>query len=143
MADCSEAIANQILSMTDEKYEQYASVIDAVCKFGAETLGISKEAMNSFTTLDLSLANSIVDRSKRIEEMEKTLTELVVTTVQDRKIALALRGIVSNLVHISRSAQLVSEVAINRYLETNNDVCQFWKERKSVEDGQYLKKVAA
>jgi phosphate uptake regulator len=143
MADCSEAIANQILSITDEKHGQYASVIDAVCKFGAETLGVSKEAMDSFSMLDISLANRVVDRSKRVEESERSLTELVVTSVQDRKIALALRGVIWNLAQISRSAQMVSEVAMNRYLESNSDVCKFWKERKSGGDVQYLKKVVA
>jgi phosphate uptake regulator len=143
IADCSEAIANQILSMADERHDQYSSVIDEVCKFGAETLGVSKGAMDSFSMLDVSLANRIVDRSKRVKEMEKALTELVVTSVQDRKVALALRGVVWNLAQISRSAQMVSEVAINRYLESNTDVCQFWKERKSGGDVQYLKKVVA
>jgi len=143
IADCSEAIANQILSMSDERHVQYSSVIDEICKFGAETLGVSKGAMDSFSMLDIGLANRIVDRSKRVEEMEKTLTELVVTSVQDRKLALALRGVVWNLAQISRSAQMISEVAMNRYLESNSDVCQFWKERKSGGDVQYLKKVVA
>lgn len=142
-ADCSEAIANQVLSIADEKHDQYSTVLDEVCKFGAETLGVSKEAMDSFTTLDAPLANSIVERSKRLEENEKTLTELVVTSVQDRKLALALRGIVWNLAQISRSSQMVSELALNRYLESNSDICQFWKERKSGGDVQYLKKVVA
>ena len=143
IADCSEAIANQILSMSDERHVQYSSVIDEICKFGAETLGVSKGAMDAFSMLDIGLANRIVDRSKRVEEMEKSLTELVVTSVQDRKLALALRGVVWNLAQISRSAQMVSEVAMNRYLESNSDVCQFWKERKSGGDVQYLKKVVA
>jgi phosphate uptake regulator len=143
IADCSEAIANQILSMADERHIQYSSVIDEICKFGAETLGVSKGAMDSFSMSDVVLANRIVDRSKRVEEMEKELTELVVTTVQDRKIALALRGVVWNLAQISRSAQMISEVAMNRYLESNSEVCQFWKERKSGGNIQYLKKVVA
>jgi len=143
IADCSEAIANLVLSMADEKLTLFSSIIDEVCKFGAETIGITKEAMDSFTLLDVSLANRIVDRSKRVEETERTLTDLVVATVQDRKVTCALRGVISNLVHISRSAQMVSEVAINRYLESNSDVCQFWKERKSGGDVQYLKKVVA
>jgi len=143
IADCSEYIANQILSMADEKLNQHSSVIDEVCKFGAEALGISKGAMDSLTMLDIDLANRIIDRSKRVEEREKDLTELVVSTVPDRKVALALRGIVWNLAEISRSAQMVSEVAMNRYLESNSEVCQFWKERKSGGDIQYLKKVVA
>jgi len=143
IADCSEAIANQIITMKDEKSTQYSSVIDEVCKFGAETLGISKGSMDSLNLLDVELANQIVAKSKEIEEKEKDLTELVVTSVQDRKLALALRGVVWNLAQISRSAQMISEVAINRYLESNSDVCQFWKERKSGGDVQYLKKVVA
>jgi phosphate uptake regulator len=143
IADCSETIANLVLSLADEKHDLYASIIDEVCKFGAETIGISKEAMDSFTLSDVGLANRIVDRSKRAEETERILTDLVVATVQDRKVTIALRGVISNLVHISRSAQMVSEVAINRYLENNSDVCQFWKERKSGGDVQYLKKVVA
>ncbi len=65
IADCSEAIANQVLSLADEKHAPFSSVIDEICKFGAETIGITKEAMDSFTLLDVGLANRIVDRSKR------------------------------------------------------------------------------
>jgi phosphate uptake regulator len=143
IADCSESIANQILSMSDEKYGQYGSMIDEVCKFGAETLGMSKGAMDSFSMLDVDLANRIIGRSKDIEQMEKGITARVVSTVEDSKVALALKGIVWNLTEISRSAQMVSEVAMNRYLESNSDVCQFWKERKSGGDIQYLKKLVA
>ena len=143
MADCSEAIANLILTIADENYSHYSSVINEVCKFGVETLSISKDGMDSFSMLDIALANQIVGRSKRAEEMEKNLTELVVSSVQDRKLALALRGVVWNLAEITRSAQMVAEVAMNRYLESNSDVCQFWKERKSGGDVQYLKKVVA
>jgi len=143
MADCSESIANLIISMADEKYTEFPSVIDEVCKFGVETLAISNGAMDSFSMMDVELANRTVGRSKRIEELEKELTEVVVSTVQDRKLALALRGVVWNLAQISRSAQMVSEVAMNRYLENNTDVCQFWKERKGGGDVQYLKKVVA
>ena len=143
IADCSESIANQIISISDEKYAQYSSVIDEVCKFGVEALSISKGAMDSLSMLDVDLANQIIVRSKHAEEMEKDLTELVVSSVQDRKLALALRGVVWNLAEISRSAEMVSEVAMNRYLESNTDVCQFWKERKSGGDIQYLKKVVA
>ncbi len=142
IADCSEDIANHILSISDEKFGEYSSVIDEVCKFGAETLGVSKEAMDSFSMLDMNLANRIVDRSKRVEEMEKSVSELVASSVQDRKIALALKGVVWSLAQISRSAQLIAEVAMNRYLESNSDVCRTWKERKSGGDVQYLKKVA-
>jgi phosphate uptake regulator len=143
MADCSESIANLVLSMADEKFVQYSATIDEVCKFGAEALGIAKGAMDSFTMLDVELANRIVIRSEHLEDREKEITEQVVTNVQDRKIALALRGIVWNLAEIARSAQMVSEVAMNRYLESNSDVCQFWKERKSGGDVQYLKKLVA
>ncbi len=143
IADCSESIANQIISMADEKYAQYSSVIGEVCKFGVEALAISKGAMDSLSMLDVNLANQVIVRSKHAEETEKDLTELVVSSVQDRKLALALRGVVWNLAEISRSAEMVSEVAMNRYLESNSDVCQFWKERKSGGDVQYLKKVAA
>jgi phosphate uptake regulator len=143
MADCSEDIANQILSISDEKSHQYSQVIDEVCKFGVETLGVSKEAMDSFSMLDVGLANSIVDRSKRVEEKEKSLTEVVASSVQDHKVAMALKGIVWNLAQISRSAQLIAEVAMNRFLENNTDVCKFWKDRKSGGDVQYLKKVVA
>jgi phosphate uptake regulator len=143
IADCSEAIANLVLSLADEEHASYSSVIDEVCRFGAETIGISKEAMDSFTLSDVGLANRIVDRSKRLEETERTVTDLVVGTVRDRKVTCALRGVISNLVHISRSAQMVSEVAINRYLESNSEVCQFWKERKGGAEAQYLKKVVA
>jgi phosphate uptake regulator len=143
MADCSESIANLILSMADENYSQYSSIIDEVSKFGVEALAISNGAMDSFSMLDADLASRTIDRSKRAEETEKGLTEQVVTNVQDRKLALALRAVVWNLAEISRYAQMVSEVAINRYLETNSDVCQFWKERKSGGDVRYLKKLVA
>jgi phosphate uptake regulator len=143
MADSSESIANLILSMADEDYTKYSSVIDEVCKFGAQTLTISRGAMDSFSMLDVELASRTVARSKQAEEREKDLTELVVSSVQNRKLAIAVRGVVWNLLEITRYAQMVSEVAMNRYLESNTDVSQFWKERKSGGDIQYLKKVVA
>jgi type II secretory pathway component PulC len=129
--------------MADENCLEYSSVIDEVCKFGAETIAISKSGMDSLSMLDVVMANEIVGRSKNAEEMEKEVTELVVSSVQEPKLALALRGIVWNLAEISRSAQMVAEVAMNRYLESNTDMCQFWKERKSGGDIQYLRKVVA
>ncbi|HUK27314.1 MAG TPA: phosphate uptake regulator PhoU [Candidatus Acidoferrales bacterium] len=143
IADCSESIANLIISMADEKYAQYSSVIDEICKFGVETLSVSNGSMDSFTMLDLELANRMVDRSKHVEDTEKNLNELIVSGVQDRKLAVALKGIVWNLAQIARASQMVSEVAMNRYLENNTDICQFWKERKGGGDVQYLKKVVA
>jgi phosphate uptake regulator len=143
IADCSEAIASLIISTCDEKCEAYSSVIDAVCKLGGEALEVSNGAMDSYSMLDLELANRTIGRSKQIEETEKSLTELVVSSVQDRKLALALRGIIWNLLQIARSAQLISEVAMNRYLENNTDFCQTWKEQRPRGDTQYLKKLAA
>jgi phosphate uptake regulator len=143
IADCSEAIASQVISMSEGKSEAYSSVIDAVSKFGAETLSVSNGAMDSFSMMDVELANRTIGRSKQIEVAEKELTELVVSSVQDRKPALALRGIVWNLLQISRCAQLISEVALNRYLENNTDFCQTWKERRPRGDTQYLKKLVA
>ena len=143
IADCSESIANLIISMADESYSQYSSIIDEVCKFGVETLAVSNGSMDSFTMLDVELANRMIGRSKQVEEREKALNELVVSTVQDRKLAVALKGIVWNLAQIARASQMVSEVAMNRYLENNTDICQCWKERKSGGDVQYLKKVVA
>jgi phosphate uptake regulator len=143
IADCSEAIAREILSMSEEQHEPYSPIIDAVCKFGVEALAVSNGAMDSFSMMDLELANRTIERSKQVEGGEKELTDLVVSSVQDRKIALALRGIVWNILQIARSAQLISEVAMNRYLENNTDFCQTWKERRPRGDTQYLKKLAA
>jgi len=143
IADCSESIANLIISMADEKYTQYASVVDEVCKFGVEALAISRDAMDSMSMMDVELANQTIVRSKRVEEKEKEVSEIVASSVQDRKLALALRGIAWNLAQISRSAQMISEVAMNRYLESNTEICQFWNERKSGGDSQFLKKAVA
>jgi len=143
IADCSEAIASQVISMSEGKCDEYLPVIDAVSKFGADTLAVSNGAMDSFSMMDVELANRTIGRSKQIEDAEKELTELVVSSVQDRKLALALRGIIWNLLQIARSAQLIAEVAINRYLENNTDFCQTWKERRPKGDTQYLKKLVA
>jgi len=143
IADCSEAIASQVISMSEGKYDGYSSIIDTVSKFGAEALAVSNWAMDAFSMMDLELANRTVVRSKQMEGAEKELTEQVVSTVQDRKLAVALRSIIWNLLEIARSAQLISEVAINRYIENNTDFCQTWKERRPRGDPQYLKKLAA
>jgi len=143
IADCSEAIASQVISMSEGKYDGYSPIIDAVSKFGAEALAVANGAMDAFSMMDLELANRTVVRSKQMEGAEKELTEQVVSTVQDRKLAVALRSIIWNLLEIARSAQLISEVAINRYIESNTDFCQTWKERRPRGDTQYLKKVVA
>lgn len=131
IADCSESIANQIISMADMKHNELSSLIDDICKFGIDVLTISKGAMDSLSMLELDLANQIINRSELVDSVEKDLTERVVLSVQDRKIAIALRGIVWNLAEISGSAKMISEVALNRYLERDTEACRFWKERRS------------
>jgi len=143
IADCSESIANQIISMAEEKTEAYSAVIDEICKLGVDGLAVSNGAMDSFSMMDLSLANRTIERSEEIQGKEKELTTLVVSSVQNGKVAVSLRGVIWNLLQISRSAQLISEVAINRYLEDETDLCQFWKERKAGGDSQYVKKLVA
>ena len=143
IADCSEAIAEQIISMSEGKYDAYSSVIDEICKFGVETLSVANGAMDSFSMMDLELANRTVDHSKEIEAKENDLAGLVLSSVQDSKVASSLRCIIWNLLQISSSAKLISEVAMNRYLENNTDFCKFWKERKTRGDTQYLKKLVA
>jgi len=140
IADYSESIANQTISIADESCEPYAAVIDEICKSGSEALIISKGAMDSLNTLDINLANQIIEKSSQFEKLERDLTDQVLSSVQNRKVTMALRSILWNLVQISRSAKMISEVAINRYLESNTDVCSFWKERKNDGDVQYLKR---
>jgi len=141
MADCSESIANQIITMSEEKYTEHSSIIDEVSKFGAETLATSNDAMNSFSMLDVELANQTIERSKKIEAEQKKLTELVISSVQDRKLCIVLRGIVWDLAQISRLSQMIAEVAMNRYLENNTEISQVWKEHKGGGDTQYLKTI--
>ena len=143
MADCSESIANQILSIADENHNQSIGIINEICKTGIEAVEISKGAMDSLFMLDVDLANRIITKCERFEKLEKDLTEQVVSLIQNRKIAVALRGVVWNLTEISRAAKMICEVAINRYLESNTEVCRFWKERKSGGEIQYLKKLGA
>ena len=143
IADCSESIANQIIGLADEDCEPYSSVIDEICKSGSEALRISKGAMDSMSILDIELSNKIIGECKLFEKLERDLTEQVLSTVQNRKVTIALRNILWNLSEISRSAKMICEVAINRYLENNTDVCIFWKQRKSGEETQYIKKLVA
>ena len=141
IADCSESIANQILSIADEKHDQSNLIVDEICKTGMEAVEISKGAMDSLFMLDIELANRIIAKCKNYEKLERDLTEQVMSSVQNRKIAVALRGVVWNLTEISRVAKMICEVAINRYLESNTDVCRYWKERKSGGEIQFLKKL--
>jgi phosphate uptake regulator len=143
IADCSESIANQIIGIADENCEPYAAVIDEICKSGSEVLLLSQSAMDSLSILDVNLSNQTIGRCEQFERLERDLTDQVLTSVQNRKVTIAFRSILWNLVQISRSAKMICEVAINRYLESNTDFCGFWKERKSGGEVQYLKKLAA
>ena len=143
IADCSESMANQILSIADEDQAPSTAIVNEICKSGTDALEICNGAMDSLFMLDIDLANRIITKCDRFEKIERDLTEQVVSSVQNRKTAVALRGVVWNLMEISRSAKMVCEVAINRYLENNTEVCRSWKERKSGGEIQYLKKLVA
>lgn len=143
IADCSESIANQIVSIADESQDQCTTMIKEICKSGSAVLDISKGAMNSLNTLDIDLANQIIEKCKLFEKFERELSEQVIPSVQNRKIAIALRGVAWNLTDISRSAKMICEVAINRYLDRNTDVCRIWTELKSGGETQYLRKLTA
>jgi phosphate uptake regulator len=143
IADCSESIANQIIIIADENYEPYTSMIGEICKLGSGALEISKGAMNSLSMLDIELSNKLIVRCKEFNELERDLTEQLVASVQNRKVTIALKSILWNLSEISRCAKMICEVAINRYLESNTEICSFWKERTSGGKSKYLKKLVA
>jgi phosphate uptake regulator len=143
IADCSESIANQVISLSDENCELYSPVIDEICKSGSEALQISKGAMDSMSMLDIDLSNKIIRKCNQFEKLERDLTEKVLSTVQNRKMTIAFRSILWNLTEISRSAKMICEVAINRYLESNTEICSFWKQRKSGAETEYVNRLAA
>jgi len=91
----------------------------------------------------MDLSNKIIGECKQFEKMEHDLTEQVLSSVQNRKVTIALRTVLWNLSEISRSSKMICEVAINRYLESNTEMCSFWKQRRSGPETQYIKRLAA
>jgi phosphate uptake regulator len=122
MADCAESIAKEVVVIKDN-LRLSPSLVGELQDFSQHIKKLSDNSMDAFANLDLVLANKVIATADKLRGREYALVDHIIAHVANRKKAVALRAIVRNLSEISRYAEMMAEVSINRFLERSTEVC--------------------
>lgn len=122
IADCAENIAKEVVSLRGETRIPRA-LKEEIKQYSLQVKKLSDNSMNAFADLDLMAANRVIAMADDVRDREYVLADHIIGGVSDRKRAVALRVILRNLSEISRYADMIAEVAINRFLEKSSDIC--------------------
>jgi phosphate uptake regulator len=126
MADSAENIAKEVLSVKDLNPAN-EQILDGIMKFNTTVQSASEKVMKALLTLDIKLANEAIATSELVIRDQRKLTEKILGSVKDVSVAVCLRTIVWNLTEMAKYAKTIGEVAINRALETPNEICRLEK----------------
>jgi len=122
IADCAEKIAREMLSLRDDSRIP-KTLKEEIKHYSQQVKKLTENSMDAFADLDLILANRVIATADHVRDREYVLADHIISTVSDRKKAVALRAIVRELSEMSRYADMIAEVAINRFLEKSSEIC--------------------
>ena len=123
MADCAKNIANEILALGDMEMTS-ESIRNDISKFAGQVNQISEQSIKALFTGEIKRTNEAVEMVLSAENVERGLTQKVLTHVKDASPAANLRIIIRNLGQIAKYCKIISEVSINRIMEQPSEICK-------------------
>ncbi len=140
IGDHMESIASEVLKLMNMGTEERGAAQEIV-ELGKKVQHVYENAVKSFFSRDVSLANAAIEEMEEVEGLEKGFTQHLFKQIQSpqlvgkgRRIAAEILAhtIIWDLAHIARHCGTIAEISINRYLEQGSEVCQF-EEAKAIE----------
>jgi phosphate uptake regulator len=129
MADCAENIAKEIIVLLENKIQIPEEISNKLSLMFNEINKISEKSMNAFFNLNIKNANSVIEEIVHLKEEERRLDELILIKVNsDVRSVISLKSILWNLRQIANYCITLSEVTINRTIETSSDICKSVKQ---------------
>ncbi|MBS7630674.1 phosphate uptake regulator PhoU [Candidatus Bathyarchaeota archaeon] len=118
-------IANKIIELNDKKIRNNA-LMDRLSQIGLMTLTMFDKAINSVFEGDVKVASDVVDMRDLVEKEENNLERYFHGKADIESVSI-INSIVWNLKHISELSAAIAEIAIDKVLMDNNEMCSIMK----------------
>jgi len=118
-------IVNKIIELNDKKIINNA-LMDRLSQIGLMTLTMFDKAINSVFEGDVKVASDVVDMRDLVEKEENNLERYFHGKADMDSISI-ISSIAWNLKHISELSAAIAEIAIDKVLMDNNEICSIIK----------------
>jgi len=118
-------IVNKIIELNDKKIINNA-LMDRLSQIGLMTLTMFDKAINSVFEGDVKVASDVVDMRDLVEKEENNLERYFHGKADMDSISI-ISSIAWNLKHISELSAAIAEIAIDKVLMDNNEICSIMK----------------
>lgn len=124
MADYAETMAKETLKLLDMNYVPSEKMVTALKEMSDFVHKMSDHTMQAFFTLDVRMANDVIENVEKLEEEREKLTEMILTEEKNVRAAVSLRHLVGSLGQIAKYCVMIAEITINRIMEESNEICR-------------------
>ncbi|MFQ5712008.1 MAG: PhoU domain-containing protein [Candidatus Geothermarchaeales archaeon] len=128
MGDRAEEIAGELLRWDKKDLLQNRDVLTDLKAMTDRVKKILDDSMRALFTLDLKLANNVIQEVGEIRFEVKSLDREIFKRISEALPASILKTVLSNLVQFAEHLDTIAEITINRALEAPSEICE-WKEQ--------------
>ena len=127
MADLAAHVAQEALRLKGEAKKADPKLVKGLVDFGEKARLLIEDSFNAIMKSDLKKSNECIERVHASEQTERSLTADVMRSVKEVNVAVGLRAIIWDVGQMAKYSEAIAEVAVNRYMEAQNDFCLWEK----------------
>jgi len=127
MADLAAHVAQEALRLKGEAKKADPKLVKGLVDFGEKARILIEDSFNAIMKSDLKKSNECIERVHASEQTERSLTADVMRSVKEVNVAVGLRAIIWDVGQMAKYSEAIAEVAVNRYMEAQNDFCLWEK----------------
>lgn len=116
MADSLKLAADEVNKLLNNKLSP--SLINKMIKHLESLQVLFGKTMKAFLTLDIMLANEVIETTAREYGEEMAFNDVFGHGVTDPSTAVSIRNFIYNIVNFARNCKIVAEVTMNRFVRT-------------------------
>jgi phosphate uptake regulator len=129
MADCAENIAKEIIILLENEIQIPEEISKKITLMFEAISKVSEKSMTALFNLNIKNANSVIEEIVHLKAEGRNLNELIIKKAGSKvRSAVSLNSILWNLEQIANYCISISEVTINRTIETSSDICKTIKQ---------------
>lgn len=121
IADNLVYISEELASMKNRESRLKAEEAERLIKFFETTYQVFEKTMKAFFSLDVKVANEVIEEVSRVFEVYRKGMEEIVE-LDDQKLIRPLRYILDSLGYIAKNCKVIAEVAFNRFVRMNTPI---------------------
>lgn len=116
IADSLKLAADEVEALIEKDLPK--AVVNKLVKLLESIQVVFGKTMKAFLSLDIQLANEIIETTSQEYGEEMTLSDVFPQNLHSVEIMISLRNFVYNIVNIARNCKIIAEVTLNRFVRT-------------------------